>query len=201
MNSNHNGGFNPNQNRGGFNPRQQYNDNQENNNPESNHGQNFTDRLGKITDLINDVADGRRSRNNQQQNNNYYNDQPLNNVFADDPNEELAKKAFTFGLFSLILSVAGVIVFWVIVILISAKAGAVISALFNIGGIALGIMGIIRSSKYNKLCRNRETVNSVNKKKNQTALVLAIVGIVFCVFSFFGGCLSCMACNALSALK
>ena len=68
------------------------NDNQENNNPESNHGQNFTDRLGKITDLINDVADGRRSRNNQQQNNNYYNDQPLNNVFADDPNEELAKK-------------------------------------------------------------------------------------------------------------
>lgn len=203
-----NGGFNPNNPQNGFNPNQQYNDNPESNNNSSNnmpnnYGQHLTDRIGQVTDFINNMADGRRNRNQQQQEN-YYNDQPLNNVFADDPNEAIVKKAFAMGVISLVLSIVGIIVFWISVLATDTSVlGVFISTVFTIAGFVTGIIAIVNSSKYNKICRNVELVNSVNKKKNQKALVMAIIGVVFSGLSIVscvacGGCAGCLACIGIA---
>ena len=201
-----NGGFNPNNPQGGFDPNQQYRDNPESNNNNmagNNYGQNITDRIGQVTDFINDMADGRRNRHQQQQDN-YYNDQPLNNVFADDPNEAIVKKAFAMGVISLVLSVVGIVVFWISLIAKDTNVvGMAISMVFTIAGFVTGIIAIVNSSKYNKLCRSMELINSVNKKKNQRALVLAILGVVFSSLSIVsctacGGCAGCLACIGIA---
>ena len=213
MNSNNNSGFDPNRNNNsGFNPNEQYNDtqNQQPTNPNrTNYNDVFNARVGQVVDFINNQADNfqqraqNRQQNNPTQNTNYYNDQPINNIFADDPNEELAKKTFALGLIALVLSLLGIIVFWVSL----AKESSfftVVSMILTIAGFVSGIISVVTSSKYNKLSKNMELTNSVNKKKNSSGMAMAIVAIVFSGLSIVScmacvGCLGCLGCIGMSS--
>ena len=213
MNSNNNGGFDANRNNNsGFNPNEQYNDtqNQQPTNPNrTNYNDVFNARVGQVVDFINNQADNfqqraqNRQQNNPTQNTNYYNDQPINNIFADDPNEELAKKTFALGLIALVLSLLGIIVFWVSL----AKESSfftVVSMILTIAGFVSGIISVVTSSKYNKLSKNMELTNSVNKKKNSSGMAMAIVAIVFSGLSIVScmacvGCLGCLGCIGMSS--
>ena len=213
MNSNNRGGFDPNRNNNsGFNPNEQYSDtqNQQPNTPNrTNYNDTFNARMGQVVDFINHQADNfqqraqSRQQNNPTQNTNYYNDQPINNIFADDPNEELAKKTFALGLIALVLSLLGIIVFWVSL----AKESSfftVVSMMFTVAGFVSGIVSVVTSSKYNKLSKNMELMNSVNKKKNTSGMAMAIAAIVLSGLSIVScmacvGCLGCLGCIGMSS--